>query len=163
MNALEKFPESETMIRFADCDPFQHLNNSKYLDYFMNAREDHLIGIYGFNLFDYTRKSGKGWVVSQNQLAYLQPAVMMETVIIQTSLLKMRERDILVEMKMLTKDKSRLKALLWSRFHHIDLATKRGMAHGEELTTFFKPLEVSPEGVSTFEERVASMKTKSPV
>ena len=30
------------MTRFSDCDPFGHLNNARYIDYFINAREDHL-------------------------------------------------------------------------------------------------------------------------
>jgi acyl-CoA thioester hydrolase len=36
--SLEKVPESEALIRFPDCDPFNHLNNSRYIDYFINAR-----------------------------------------------------------------------------------------------------------------------------
>ncbi|MGB0837938.1 MAG: acyl-CoA thioesterase, partial [Flavobacteriaceae bacterium] len=39
-------------IRFQDCDPFNHLNNGKYIDYFVNAREDHLLEFYNLNLFD---------------------------------------------------------------------------------------------------------------
>ena len=31
---------STAIIRFQDCDPYSHLNNGRYLDYFMNARED---------------------------------------------------------------------------------------------------------------------------
>ena len=32
MKPLER--ESEVVIRFPDCDPFRHLNNSRYVDYF---------------------------------------------------------------------------------------------------------------------------------
>lgn len=34
--------KSTAKIRFIDCDPIGHLNNSKYLDYMLNAREDHV-------------------------------------------------------------------------------------------------------------------------
>ena len=30
--------ETRVQIRFQDCDPLQHLNNSKYFDYYFNAR-----------------------------------------------------------------------------------------------------------------------------
>ncbi|WP_369804213.1 hypothetical protein [Siphonobacter sp. SORGH_AS_0500] len=29
-----KKTESHSLIRFQDCDPMQHLNNAKYLDYY---------------------------------------------------------------------------------------------------------------------------------
>ncbi len=41
-----KTPEvltSQAIIRFQDCDPYAHLNNGRYLDYFMNAREDQCV------------------------------------------------------------------------------------------------------------------------
>ena len=50
MAELQKTWESKHLIRFPDCDPFNHLNNSRYLDYFINAREDHLIKFHQFNI-----------------------------------------------------------------------------------------------------------------
>ncbi|WP_192348725.1 hypothetical protein [Algoriphagus sp. Y33] len=35
---VEKIPESNSVIRFQDYDPFNHLNNARYIDYFINAR-----------------------------------------------------------------------------------------------------------------------------
>ena len=43
---------SKAKIRFIDCDPIGHLNNSKYLDYMLNAREDHVEDYYGFTYQD---------------------------------------------------------------------------------------------------------------
>ena len=34
MNELKKELESEAFIAFGDCDPFRHLNNARYIDYF---------------------------------------------------------------------------------------------------------------------------------
>ena len=39
---MNKNPNLDYKIRFNDGDLFGHLNNSRYLDYFINAREDHL-------------------------------------------------------------------------------------------------------------------------
>ncbi len=35
---FNKEPETQIVIRFQDCDPFGHLNNARYIDYFVNAR-----------------------------------------------------------------------------------------------------------------------------
>src|SRR5215471_5313854 len=99
--SLEKIAESESLIRFPDCDPFNHLNNSRYLDYFINAREDHLLNIYRFNMYEYIKEQKRGWVVGMNQIAYLKPAMLMETVIIQSTIRELKEKDLLVEMCML--------------------------------------------------------------
>lgn len=154
----ELVPESEVLIRFPDCDPFHHLNNSRYLDYFINAREDHLLSFYGFSIYEYTKKNTMGWVVGMNQIAYLRPALLMETVVIQSTVLGLTEKDILVEMRMLDKNKSKVKALLWSRFHHVDLTTQKSTAHGEEFMKVFRLLVNPLVGNVGFDERVAQVR-----
>jgi YbgC/YbaW family acyl-CoA thioester hydrolase len=95
-----KIWESRAVIRFPDCDPFKHLNNARYIDYFINAREDHIVANMNFNIYHYAAKSGMSWVVGKNQIAYLKPAFLMETVIIDSTALHVGEREVLVEMKM---------------------------------------------------------------
>ncbi|WP_074407621.1 MULTISPECIES: thioesterase family protein [Aquimarina] len=53
---ITKTPESRAIIRFPDCDPFNHLNNSRYIDYFINAREDHLVNNHDFDVYRYAKK-----------------------------------------------------------------------------------------------------------
>ncbi|MEM8567925.1 MAG: thioesterase family protein, partial [Bacteroidota bacterium] len=48
---LMKTLESIHTIRFPDCDPFNHLNNARYIDYFINAREDHELQHFNFNAY----------------------------------------------------------------------------------------------------------------
>ena len=52
---MEKEVSSVVKIRFSDCDPIGHLNNVKYLEYMLNAREDHVEEFYGFTYEDYFR------------------------------------------------------------------------------------------------------------
>ena len=59
-------------IRFIDCDPIGHLNNSKYLDYMLNAREDHVEDYYGFTYQEIIKQTGCTWVTVQNEIAYLR-------------------------------------------------------------------------------------------
>ena len=158
---MEKFSESSAVIRFPDCDPFNHLNNSRYIDYFINAREDHLSKDHQFNIYAYAKEKKLSWVVSQNQIAYLKPAVLMETVVIQTGILQMDERQILVEMRMWNKDKTKLKALLWTRFVHFNFVTQKSEIHSAELMDKFKPFENSTIHATSFEARVEQLTGKS--
>lgn len=149
---MEKILTSFTLIRFQDCDPFNHLNNSKYIDYFMNAREDHLIEHYGLNVYDEAKKHGLSWVVGSNQIAYLSPAVNMEEVLIETQLIKYAKKSLTVEMRMWDKNKSKLKALLWSSFFHFDLKNNKSSTHEQRFIDLFEKV-LEPVEQSSFEQR----------
>ena len=156
---LQKTWESKHLIRFPDCDPFNHLNNSRYLDYFINAREDHLIKFHQFNIYELAREKGISWVVSKNQIVYLKPALLMEMVVIQTTLARMDEREILVEMMMWNTDKTILKSFLWTNFVHFNLRTQRREIHSAELIQAFKPYNISLPADMLFEQRLEQIKS----
>ena len=46
--STNKTPSSLFKIRFNDCDMFGHLNNARFIDYLINARQDHLKEHYDF-------------------------------------------------------------------------------------------------------------------
>lgn len=153
--------ESKVQIRFPDCDPFRHLNNARYLDYFMNAREDHLKQNMGFDLYASMKEHGFGWVVSGHQIAYTSPATLMETVVIDSSLLEFHERDALVEMRMWDESKQVLKALLWSRFVPVDLRTGKSVPHPQAVKAIFAPVESPlPNPDMSFERRLATLRAR---
>ena len=154
-----KLFESSHLIRFPDCDAFNHLNNSRYLDYFINAREDHLRDFCDLDIHRLAQKTGKTWVVGQNQIAYLSPAFLMEPVIIQSVMLEWNTHDVLVEMRMWDEAKTKLKSFLWSRFIHYDLKTQKRIDHDEFLTNKYAHLENRLSAPQNFEQRLRSMKT----
>ncbi len=158
MDAFQKSAESKIKIRFPDCDPFNHLNNSKYIDYIINAREDHLLQFYNWDIHKLTREKGISWVVAQNQIAYLVPANLMETVTIQTRLIQFDERSLLMEAFMWNEEKTILKAVLWCKFVHVDLKTKKSLIHSEELLNFFKQIENPVVDTPSFENRIKNLK-----
>ena len=158
LDTIQKTWETKSLIRFPDCDPFNHLNNSRYLDYFINAREDHLMKFHHFNIYELAREKGISWVVSKNQIAYLKPAMLMETVVIQTTLIRMDDREIQVEMSMLNTDKSVLKAFLWSNFVHFNLRTQRRETHSAQLMEAFIPYSISLPADILFEQRLEQIK-----
>jgi YbgC/YbaW family acyl-CoA thioester hydrolase len=157
--SVVKRPESIVIIRFPDCDPFNHLNNSRYIDYFINAREDHLLSHYQFSPYEYASQKLLSWVVTQNQIAYLRPATLMEKVVIQSHVLKFAQRDILVEMTMWDESKKTLKAIIWTTFTHFNFKTQRSEIHSEELAGKFKHLENELPREISFEERVKELKS----
>ncbi len=156
---MQKTFESDAIIRFPDCDPFNHLNNARYLDYFMNAREDHLMRHMDFNIYQVAQEQGISWVVGNHRIAYLRPAVLMETVTIDSTLLVWRERDLLVEMRMWSQQKRELKALLWSTFVQVNLRTGKSTPHADALTAQFERfVQPLPGAATTFEDRLASLR-----
>ena len=160
MQPTLKLWESKSLIRFPDCDPFNHLNNARYIDYFINAREDHIIANMHFNIYHFAAEHGLGWVVSKNQIVYLKPAFLMETVVIDSVLLKLGETDILVEMKMWNERKDKLKSVMWSNFVHINMKTQKPEAHSQQLLDMFKPIEDPIDSNMNFDERVNQWRSK---
>ena len=49
MQTFLKTLESKLTIHYHDCDPFNHLNNSRYIDYMVAARTEQLLENYGLN------------------------------------------------------------------------------------------------------------------
>ncbi len=155
-NMIIKEPEALYTIRFSDCDPFGHLNNASYINYFMNAREDHLAATYNMHLKDYAVK-GVGWVVAQHQISYLKPAFVAEKVHIFSRVLEFSNNHILVEMWMTDEAKKKVKAFLWSKFVHIDLKTGKKAEHDEALLSLLASIRVEHNGIDTFDQRVGAV------
>ncbi len=144
--------ESKAKIRFQDCDPFNHLNNSKYIDYFINAREDQVLEYYNLDIFKHIRTTGKGWVVVSNQIAYVKPAIMMEEVIIESQLIKYLNSSLQVEMKMWNSDKTVLKSIFWTTFVYFEIRNQKRAEHSQELNKLFSDV-VNPVEEVSFEKR----------
>lgn len=152
----EKFPFSYARVRFQDCDPLGHLNNGRYFDYFMNAREDQLEEFYGLDIYDRLKKSGKAWVVSRSEIHYRKPAFLMEKILLRSCVLNYSARHIEVEMAMYDEKGLKLKALLRTVFIPFDARTSSVYEHEGDLLDLLK--EVRAEGITPdAEERIAQL------
>lgn len=149
--------ESRTVVRFQDCDPFGHLNNVRYIDFFLNARQDQIAEAYGIQVI----RPGvpESWVVSRSHIAYLAPAMLMETVLIRTHLIHADESRLLVEGMMLDEQARGPKAVLWIEFTYVNITTGRPALHSEELMALFDAV-ANPHADTNFEERVESIKAE---
>lgn len=150
-------PSSVMTVRFQDCDPFNHLNNGRYIDYFLNAREDHLLTHYGFDIYGIARETGLSWVVSTSQVAYLRPAFLMERVLIESQLVRYSGKHVEVEMRMWDEGKKLLKSLCWMSFVHFDLKQNKVAEHGEGYTDLFKRVCV-PVEADSFDQRLGALR-----
>lgn len=153
---MKKILTSTAKIRFQDCDPFNHLNNSKYIDYFINAREDQLIEHYNIDVYKKAYTDGASWVVGSNQIMYLNPANTMETVLIESQLIKYAAKNLTVEMRMWDQNRREIKAVLWVNFVHFNLKEKRAQAHSEDFMQLFESVALPVEETS-FERRGRSL------
>ena len=156
---LQQELESTAFIAFSDCDPFRHLNNARYVDYFLSAREQQLLQAYHFSLADWGAK-GRGWFVTQNLVAYLKPANYAETVTLVSRIISFTEYDLHLEMVMWDKKKSNLKSIFWSRFSHIDLKEGKRLEHSPELKELFTAVHYTEPGIelTNFDRRIEQIK-----
>ncbi len=149
---MKKVLTSTRKIRFQDCDPFNHLNNSRYIDYFLNAREDQLIEHYNLDVYEEAKQYGKSWVVRSNQISYINPAHNMEEVCIESQLIKFSNKQLTVELVMWNKDQTHIKAFAWVSFVHFNITTQKAETHDERFMGLFKKV-INPVEQTSFEER----------
>ena len=153
MKNLPNQLESLVKVRFQDCDPFNHLNNAAYINYLINAREDQILEHYGIDIYNMARTLGVSWVVASNQIAYINPAFLMEEVLIDSQLLHFDDSNLRVELRMWNKEKTKIKAVMWSTFVHFNLMKQKRAFHSTELMTLFSTVK-NPIETTIFEERI---------
>jgi len=134
----KKILSSTATIRFQDCDPFRHLNNARYVDYMLNAREDQVYEAYGLKIYDLAVKEKMGWVVSTSQTAYFKPAIPFEKVILESQTFEYSQYNLKVEFRMYDEHRKKLKAFIWMDFVFIDLKTGKVTPHTDDLMDLFK-------------------------
>ena len=154
---MTKTPHSVHKIRFSDCDPFGHLNNARYLDYFLDAREEHLKHAYDFNLTaHYT--NGLAWVIGSHEIVYIRPAVYNEQVRITSTLLQAENDSLHVEMLMMNEQQDQLKAVIRTTFIPINTKTGKRDQHPADLLEWAKTIENAEPGMQTnLQDRIKTL------
>lgn len=151
---MNKVPSSVYTVRFSDCDPLGHLNNGRFIDYFLNAREDHLQEHYSINLKHFYNE-GVSWVVNSHEITYLRPADYTERVRINSRVLHVAPDHLLVEMRMTDERETHLKSLMWSRFVPINVKTGRRENHSDSFMEFARSVEMQEFDVTRgYKERL---------
>ena len=143
---MNKTPSSTYNVRFHDCDMFGHLNNARYLDYMISARQDHLKDTYNFDYNSYY-KNNQGWVISYHEIQYLKPAFFDETISIRSSLLNIDNDALYVEVLMMNESMTHLKAILRSKLTFINLKTGRKEQHTPEFINWANTLVLNGSNI----------------
>ncbi len=139
---MNKTPHSLYTVRFTDCDLFGHLNNGRYIDYLLNAREDHLKTEYSLDLTDFY-KQGVSWLVAGHEISYIRPAAYNEVVSIKSALIKAEPGSLLVEMLMMDENHTHLKSLMWTKFIHVNVKTGKRENHTASFMDFARSIEIT--------------------
>lgn len=155
-----KILQSTYQVRFQDSDPFRHLNNARYLDYFVNAREDQFEAGFGIKTGEMAFKEHIGWVVTSNLVSYLVPATVNEDILIESQVLDFGNKHLLIEMTMWDLKKTHLKALNWVNLVHVDIKTGRPTNHTEKLTSIFDSV-LLPIETTDFNQRTSFYSKKN--
>ena len=151
---MQKEISSESRIRFSDCDPIGHLNNVKYLEYMLNAREDHVESGYGFTYEEYTRKTGCTWITIQNEIAYLKEVRYNAKVLISSKTIEVGDRLSKVEILMKSADGKTIHSVLWMSVIYFNMKTRKSEVHPVDTKRLFERFLVDLEE-KDFKSRVS--------
>lgn len=151
-----------TKIRFSDCDPLGHLNNVRYLDYMLNAREDHMEEFYGFTYEQYTKKTGCTWVTIQNEIAYLKEVRYNTMVVISSKTIEIEDRTAKVELLMKSADEKTIYAVLWITVIYFNVKTRKSERQPDDIKDLFRKYSVELEQ-KDFAARAKFLRTQNAI
>lgn len=117
--------ETELRVRPDDIDMFNHVHNSKYLDYVLAARYDQMNEFYKMP-WEYFTKIGFGWVVSRVDIQFKRALRMDDVMRVRTGILTINERGCTVQFEIINKKTNKLSADGIFEYVMIDLKTNRG-------------------------------------
>ena len=142
---MQKEISNVVRIRFSDCDPIGHLNNVKYIEYMLNAREDHVEAGYGFTYEEYTRKTGCTWITVQNEIAYLKEVRYNAKVIISSKTIEVGDRISKIEIIMKSEDGKTIHSVMWMTIIYFNLKTRASDSQPEDTKQLFEKFLVDLE------------------
>lgn len=157
---MEKEISTLVKVRFSDCDPIGHLNNVKYIEYMLNAREDHVEAFYGFTYEEYTRKTGCTWITIQNEIAYLKEVRYNTKVQISSKTIEVGDRISKVELLMKSEDGTTVHAVLWITVIYFNMKTRKSEVHPAETKETFEKFLVQVDQ-KDFQSRVSYFRNQN--
>lgn len=160
MSRLIQTPETTHRVHFQDCDMLGHLNNARYFDYFLNAREDHTTEHYALNMGALAREQNAAWVITKHHISYLKPAKQGAQVRILSQLIHFDNSSLVLEMQMRNEEGTRLLALLWSEMAYVAMPAGTRTDHADAMMDLLDQVDVEavdydPDG---FDERVKTVR-----
>lgn len=119
-------------VRPDDIDMFNHVHNSRYLDYVLAARYEQMESGYGMSMETFL-EMGYGWVVKTAHVEFKRPLTLGEQFKVTTGILSMDEKSSKVKFEILSLKTGKICSDGWFDYVLIDLKTGRGMKITEEM------------------------------
>lgn len=156
---VSQAPVTRFLIRFRDCDPFGHLYTANYIVYFHQALEDQMRKYHGLDIYGHAAETGHGWFVTSNQVSYLAPARLNESVLITMRMLRFDDNLAQLEGLMLDPEGKQLKAFAWCHFRFVDVRRGRPVRIDPALQVIFTSMLHDGEApdMERFEARAAQV------
>ncbi|WP_379091785.1 acyl-CoA thioesterase [Pedobacter sp. UC225_65] len=124
--------ESELNVRPDDIDMFNHVHNSKYLDYVLAARYEQMDKYYNMS-WEKFAEQGFGWVVAKVVINFKRPLKMGDKMIVRTGILEMNEKGSNVQFEMINRTTGKVSSDGIFEYVMIDLKTQRSCKVSEEM------------------------------
>lgn len=152
----EKILKSNHFIRFSDCDPLGHLFNVKYLNYFLDAREDQVRNAYNLNMQEMAEKHHWALLVGTHQISYLHPASCNEKVSITSAIIDSTDKWVIVEFLMVDQN-GKAKAFMWTTFISYNIALKKSAPIPREMRDLINT-HLVPKPATDFHSRFLQLR-----
>lgn len=127
---------SEIPVRPDDIDMFQHVHNSRYLDYIQAARYDQMIRCYKMSMEEFIIM-GYGFVVKKAELNFKRALIMGDIMLISTQVKEFNGSDIVVEFEIVNKKNEKISCDGFMLYTMINLKTGRSEKVPDEIQTKF--------------------------
>ena len=127
---------SEIPVRPDDIDMFQHVHNSRYLDYIQAARYDQMVRCYKMSMEEFMIM-GYGFVVKKAELNFKRALIMGDIMLISTQVKEFNGSDITVEFEIVNKKNEKISCDGIMLYTMINLKTGRSEKVPEEIQTKF--------------------------
>ncbi len=128
--------ESELTVRPDDIDMFNHVHNSKYLDYVLAARYEQMDKFYGMG-WDSFAAQGFGWVVTHVSIAFKRALLMGDLMLIKTGILEINDKGCTVQFEIINKKTNKIASNGIFEYAMIDLNTKRACKINSEMVAAY--------------------------
>jgi len=130
-NKYSRF-STDLQVRPDDIDMFNHVHNSKYLDYVLAARYEQMERCYGMSMEQFM-EMGYGWVVKTAHVEFKRPLVMGESFRVTTGIISMDEKTSKVSFSIRSLKTNKICSEGWFDYALIDIKTGRGMKISQEM------------------------------
>ncbi len=119
-------------VRPDDIDMFNHVHNSKYLDYVLAARYEQMELFYGMSMERFL-EMGFGWVVKAVHINYKRPLGLGDNFSVETGILTISSKECKVGFEMINLKSNKISADGWFDFVMTDLKTGRAVEIQEDM------------------------------